>query len=163
MTAAPAQPATTAAAQASAVTLAAAGASFAAALVHGSVIAVHFAEYWLFGLFFLLVTPLQVLWSGLAVRGPAASRRLLLTGALGNAVVIAIWAVSRLVGLPFGPHAFTPEAVTLKDLLCTYDEAAVVMLCVLLLRGRTAPSWLLAGVWVVACLSFLAALLPGGH
>ena len=141
---------------------AAAAASFAAALVHGSVIAVHLAEYWLFGLFFVLVTPLQVAWAGLVVRRPD-HRRLLIAGAVGNGVVIGIWAVSRLVGLPFGPGAFTPEAVSFKDLLSTYDEAAVVILCIMLLRGRPAPTWLLACVWVVVALSLVAALLPGGH
>lgn len=142
--------------------LAAAGASFAAALVHGSVIAVHFAEYWLFGLFFLLVTPLQVVWAGLVVRRPS-HRRLLLAGAFGNAAVIGVWLVSRLVGLPLDPDAFTPEAVSFKDLLATYDEVMVVLLCLLLLRGRATPAWLIAGAWIVVGLSGIAALLPGGH
>jgi len=96
------------------------------------------------------------------VRRPG-HRRLLLAGAIGNGVVIAIWLVSRLVGLPFGPDAFTPEAVSFKDLLATYDEVVVVLLCALVLRGRAAPTWLLTCVWVIVGLSAVAALLPGGH
>ena len=53
--------------------------------------------------------------------------------------------------------------MSFKDLLATYDEVMVVLLCVLLLRGRAAPAWLLAGAWIVVALSGVAALLPGGH
>jgi hypothetical protein len=142
--------------------LAAAAASFAAALVHGSVIAVHFREFWLFGLFFAVVTPLQVAWSIFAAHRPDR-RRLLWAGAIGNAAVIGIWLVSRTSGLPVGPEPWQAEAVAWKDLLATYDEAAVVMLCALLLARRAVPRWLIGATWVAASLSLIAALLPGGH
>ena len=46
-----------------AIAHAAAALSFAAACLHGSVMVTHFREYFLFGLFFAIVTPLQVAWA----------------------------------------------------------------------------------------------------
>jgi hypothetical protein len=150
--------------QAIAVAHAAAALAFAAALIHGSVIASHFREYWLFGLFFVLVTPLQIAWAE-GVRRAPADRRLLSWGAWGSLGIVVIWLVSRLVGLPFGPERFQPEAVSPKDLLASYDEIAIVVLvATLLLRGgsRPAPAWCVAGAWVLVAASGLAAFI-GGH
>jgi hypothetical protein len=136
--------------------------SFAAALIHASVMAAHFREYWLFGLFFAIVTPLQVLWAGMTVRRPD-DRRLLLAGAAGSFAIAAVWVVSRMVGLPFGPDAFEPEAIGAKDVLASYAEFAIVLLAVLRLRGRdpAAPTWVLAAAWVLAVVCLLAAFLAG--
>lgn len=143
-----------------AAVLAAAASSFAAALVHGSVIGVHVREYWLFGVFFAVVAPLQAAWAIMVVRHPDR-RGLLVAGLAGNAAVVAIWVVSRTIGLPFGPAPFTPEAVGAKDLLATYEQCAVVVLTALTLRGRLAPSWVIGGAWALAVVGALAAFLPG--
>jgi hypothetical protein len=140
---------------------AAAAASGVAALVHASVITVHFGEYWLFGLFFLLVTPLQLVWGVVAWNRPDAER-LLRAGAIGNGLIVLVWLVSRLVGLPFGPNVWEPEAIGIKDLIATYDEIAVVVLVALVLRGRTSPMWFLALTWVLVALGGLAVFV-GGH
>ena len=140
--------------------LAAAAASFCAALVHGSVIATHLREWWLFGLFFILVTPLQVLWAALAVRSPR-NDRLLLAGAAGNLAIVLVWVVSRLVGLPFGPETFQPEAIGAKDLFATYDELAVVVLIAMLLARRVVRTWGLVAVWAIAGVSFVTAFIAG--
>jgi hypothetical protein len=139
---------------------AAAGLSFSAALVHASVIGVHFREYWLFGLFFAIVTPLQVLWAGLAARRPD-DRRLLRAGAIGNLAIAVIWAISRVFGLPIGPHAFEPEAVGVKDLLASYAEVGVAVCVALALRESRAPSWIPGVAWVLAAACLLSAFLPG--
>lgn len=140
--------------------LAAAASSFAAALVHGSVIGVHLREYWAFGLFFAIVAPLQAAWAIVVVRHPER-RGLLVAGLAGNLAVIVIWVGSRTVGLPIGPTPFTPEAVGAKDLLATYEQCAVVLLTALVLRDRLAPSWVVAGAWVLAVAGGLVAFLPG--
>lgn len=108
------------------------------------------------------MTPLQVLWSVLVVPR-ADNRRLLIAGAAGNLAIATVWVISRIVGLPFGPNPFQPEAVGFKDLLATYDEFAVVLLVVLLLRGRNVRPWMLVPVWVIVVASVLAAMLPGAH
>lgn len=140
---------------------AAAAASFAAALVHGSVIASHVREYWAFGLFFAIVTPLQVLWAGLAWTRPDDDR-LLRIGAIGNAAVVLIWLASRIFGLPVGPSPWQPEAIGIKDLIATYDEIAVVLLVALLLGGRRAPVWFLTLTWGLVAVSVVA-MFVGGH
>lgn len=140
---------------------AAAAASFAAALVHGSVIASHFREFFLFGLFFAIVTPLQVLWAGFAWQRPSDDR-LLRVGMIGSAVIVVIWVISRIFGLPFGPSPWQPEAIGIKDVIATYDEVAVVLLAWLVLRGRRAPMWFLVLTWCLVAVSLVAMML-GGH
>jgi len=106
------------------------------------------------------VTPLQVLWAVLAVRSPG-NRQLLLAGAAGNLAIVLVWLVSRLVGLPFGPETFQPEAIGAKDLLATYEELAVVFLIGMLLTGRVVRNWALVAVWTVTGVSFVAAFIAG--
>lgn len=144
---------------------AAAALSFSAACVHGSVMVDHFREYVLFGLFFAIVTPLQIAWAELVRRAPQR-RRLLAIGAAGNGAVVVIWLVSRTVGLPFGPERLQAEAVGFKDVLATYAEAMIVVLVAVLLASRERrplPSWVLATAWVVAAVGLVAALVGGGH
>jgi hypothetical protein len=56
--------------------------------------------------FFLVVTPLQIAWALLVQRERAGNPRLLAIGAAGNLAIAATWAVSRVIGIPFGPEAF---------------------------------------------------------
>jgi hypothetical protein len=62
-------------------------------------------EQWLgYGAFFVATAVLQVMYSmALAVGQP--NRTLLWVGIAGNALVIALWAVTRTFGIPFGPMA----------------------------------------------------------
>ena len=48
-------------------------------------------------------------------------------GALGNAVVVTTWVVSRTVGLPFGEFAGDVLPVGFPDTLSTIFEAAIVV------------------------------------
>jgi hypothetical protein len=126
--------------------------------------ATHFREFWLFGLFFAVVTPLQLLWAGLVRRRPA-DRRLLATGGAGSLAVACTWAISRVVGLPIGPERFQAEAVGLKDVLATLDElsiAALVTALVLRRRAQDAPAFISGCAWILVGASVLAAFL-GGH
>lgn len=142
---------------------AAAGLSFAAALVHGSVMVTHFREYWLFGLFFAIVTPLQLGWAELVRRRPT-DRLWLAVGAAGNFGVVMIWTVSRTVGLPFGPERFEAEALGVKDVLATIDELGIALLVSLLLLrggGRPAPTWVVRVAWAAVAVSVPAAMVAG--
>ena len=125
-------------------------------------IATHFREYFLFGLFFALVTPLQVLWAGLIVRSPL-DRRLLMAGLFGSLAIAGLWTFSRVFGLPIGPDAFKPEAVGAKDLLATYAELGVVVLTWMCLRRRepAASAWVLVPAWTLAVAGLFAAFLAG--
>jgi hypothetical protein len=108
--------------------------SLAAAGIHFGVMADHFDEYFLFGLFFSVVAWLQALWAiGLAV---APGRFLLAAGLVGNLSIVVIWTVSRTTGLPIGPDAGTAEAVGFSDVLSTVLEVLIVAGCALLLTSR---------------------------
>lgn len=124
----------------------------------------HFREYWLFGLFFAIVTPLQLAWAEAVRRRPGA-RRLLAVGAAGNLAVVGVWVVSRLVGLPLGPDPFEPERIGFKDVLATVDELGLAGLALVLLARRGAhplPSWAPVVAWLLVAGSVLVALAGGG-
>ena len=74
-----------------------AGCSLGAAVVHFGYASAHFDEYWLYGLFFVVVAWLQLVWAAAVVVRP--SRSLLIAGALGNAAVVAVWVASRTIGV----------------------------------------------------------------
>jgi hypothetical protein len=143
---------------------AAAALSFTAALIHFSVAPAHFAEYWGFGVFFVVVGAMQLGWAELARRG-AAGTAVLALGAAGNLLVALVWLASRSAGLPIGPEAGQAEGVGFHDALATLDELGIaVLLGVLLLGGKrhVAHPWLLGGAWALAGVSFVGAFL-GGH
>jgi hypothetical protein len=110
--------------------------SAAAGVVHLSVASDHFAEYLLFGLFFVGVGVAQVVWAALvAVAGPVY--RLLML-AVGNALVVALWIASRTTGVPLGPSSGHPEQIGYADVVTTVFEVATVALAVALLSRRRA-------------------------
>ena len=98
--------------------------SAGAAVVHFSVAPEHFREDFWFGLFFVVVGTLQLAWGAAILAGE--SKRLYTGGAVGNAIVLGVWAVSRTTGLPFGPGAGTPEPIGLIDGVATAYEAVIV-------------------------------------
>jgi hypothetical protein len=113
--------------------------SMAAAAIHFAVMEEHFAEYVAFGVFFSVVAWLQAIWAVGVIVVP--SRRLLLAGLVGNALVILVWLASRTTGLPIGPEAGAPEPAAFVDVLSTILEVAIVAgTAVLLLRGRPTTS-----------------------
>jgi hypothetical protein len=111
-------------------------ASIAAAAIHFVVMGEHFEEYFAFGVFFAIVAWVQALW-GMSVAA-VPSRGVLITGALLNAIVIAVWTISRTAGIPFGPEAGTPEPISSLDALSTGLEAGIVI-GALLLSARRLP------------------------
>jgi hypothetical protein len=115
-------------------------ASAGAATIHFAVIDQHFAEYWLFGVFFVAAALAQLGWVVAVASNP--TRTVYLVGALGNALIAVTWVISRTTGLPFGPGAGEPEPVGIADVVSTAFELAVVTGSVLLLRGLQLPrSW----------------------
>ena len=99
----------------------------ASSLIHAAMIAEHFEEYWLFGIFFAIAAVGQALWMA-QVYSDRLNPRLLLAGAAGNAALIVVWALSRTVGMPLGPDAWQAEAVSAVDVLSTVDELFAVIL-----------------------------------
>ena len=143
--------------------VAAAGLAAGAALIHGSVMVPHFREYWLFGLFFLVVTPLQLAWGYGVTRSEAPPRRLLAVGAFGSLAIVGLWLFTRTVGLPFGPDPGEVESVGVKDVLASADELLTAMLValVLWLRAPWAEPPLRWLAWGLVAVSVGAAFIAG--
>ena len=107
-------------------------ASLGAGLIHLAVVSEHAAEWWLYGVFFLVLAVVQLAWAVQAMDSPPLPAPRLF--AAMNAAVIGLWLVSRTIGLPVGPESWTPEAVGTADIVCSALEAVVVVLLVLAVR-----------------------------
>lgn len=110
--------------------------STGAAVVHFAVIPQHMDEWWLTGMFFVVVALFQLGWALLVLLSP--SRLLCAVGLLVNALVVVTWIVSRTTGVPVGPEAGEPEAVGFPDTLSTAYEVVFVLIVVPLLSARVA-------------------------
>jgi hypothetical protein len=109
--------------------------SLEAALIHLSFMSEHFMEWWGYGLFFLGCA------IGQAAYGPLLmwrrdSTALVQAGIWANTGVVALYVVTRIWGIPLGPHARMVESVGLLDLMSLVGELLLVVLLVRLLPTR---------------------------
>jgi hypothetical protein len=102
----------------------AAALSLGAAAIHFAVVQEHLAEYFLFGLLFIALGWFQAIWAQVYLlrRNPPVAWVAIAV----NLGTIAVWVVSRTVGLPFGPDAWEPEAMGALDLISTIFELLLV-------------------------------------
>ena len=77
------------------------------------------------GLFFALIALFQLLWARLVLA--RTTTPVLATGIMLNLGAIALWALSRTAGVPFGPHAGEAELVQAADLCALLLQIYVVM------------------------------------
>ena len=111
--------------------------SAGAAAIHFAVVFEHFAEYTLYGVFFLVISWAQVIWPVVLLWRPA--RLWLWLGIAGNAVIIAVYVASRTAGLPFGPDLHNAEPVGALDIVsCVLEFGIVAGSAVLLWRPSLA-------------------------
>ena len=108
-------------------------ASAGAGVIHLTVAPDHLREFLAFGVFLMVAGVAQLVWAGLVWTQP--SRRVLVAGAAGNALVVLLWIASRTSGLPIGPEHWTPEAAGFADIVCSAYEVLLVIGAALLLRG----------------------------
>jgi len=106
-----------------------------AGVIHAAVVPEHLAEQWAFGAFFILAAVFQIAWAIVLVLRPTAI--VITTGVLANGAIIAVWALSRTIGLPIGPEAWMPEPVSTVDVTATSAELLLVASLVLV-RARRA-------------------------
>ncbi|MDP8956754.1 MAG: hypothetical protein M3N24_07335 [Actinomycetota bacterium] len=106
--------------------------SAAVGTIHLFVAGSHFDYYWTHGAFFVAVGLGQIAWAALVLAFP--SRFLLMAGIAGNALIVGTWIMSRTLGAPFGPRAWTPEPIAYIDLLATGFEVLIVVWTFFLLR-----------------------------
>ena len=112
--------------------------SAGAAAIHLAVAKMHFDEYTLFGVFFVGSGLAQLVWPlWLLLR---RWRPLIVLGAVGNGLIVALWAVDRIWGLPLGPEHWKPDPVGFGDSVTAAFELLIVAGCVTVLaRDRERP------------------------
>lgn len=111
-----------------------------AALVHAAVMPDHFEESIWYGGFFLATAAAQVGLAALLVVRP--TRSLVTAGMAASAVVVALWLVSRLAGVPIGPDHGATEAFGRLDILASVAETATVIAGAFALRRwYGSPTW----------------------
>ena len=109
--------------------------SVAAAMAHLWAMPEHFEEWWGYGVFFLAVALVQVLYGAALLRWPG--RQLLMLGVGLNLAVLGLYIVTRTIGVPFfGPHAGEVEGVGILDLSAMVVEVALVIALAALLWSR---------------------------
>jgi hypothetical protein len=138
---------------------------FATMAIHATVIEPHLIEWMPAGSFFLALTVLQGC-LGLALL-VAPSRWMYRVALAATGATLVLWAVSRTMGLPFGPEAFNAEAVGRPDIIATFLEGVGFVALLALVRGwrlRGAPWPNRPARWVsgVAVLAAVAALTGAG-
>ncbi len=126
----------------------------AAATIHASQIPLHLREWDVAGWFFIAAAVVQVAlaaalarsvnWRARDTKGLIRSfselpqRSVSLTVAATSLGLVAVWAISRTTGVPFGPEAGVPEAVTRPDFLATmFELLTLVALAPLVPRHST--------------------------
>ena len=103
------------------------------ALVHAAVVPAHLAEGPLVGGFFVLLAAAQLAVAGILLWRP--DRLALLAAVVVTAGPVLLWAVSRTVGLPFGPEAGVAEPVGLADVAACLLEEVTLVIALAMLRG----------------------------
>ncbi|MGW0735010.1 hypothetical protein [Streptomyces sp. NPDC002851] len=118
----------------SAARVIAAFAALGAAVIHLASAPDHYGEWWPAGVFFYAVGALQIGWALAALRWPGPA--VMLLGLLGNAGVMAIWAVSRTVGVPVGPSSGVPEGISRAGITAVAFEAVVCLVALWHVKRR---------------------------
>jgi hypothetical protein len=126
--------------------------------VHLAYVSSHWRDWWLYGVFFLATGVFQVVYGPLVLRRPTAL--VALAGIAVNISIVAMYFVSRTIGIPLGPHLHVKERVGTIDLATTAGEIVLVGALLLLLGART-RHWLVNAMLVTG-LALWALRLTGG-
>ena len=154
--------------QRAAARFALAAAAVGAGAIHLAFAPEHVQEYLPLGIGFIAAGVLQLGWAvALVVRD---SSRWLLVGGVLSLAFVAVYLMSRTVGLPLGPDAFEAEPFGLSDLICCALELPVGVAAIALarrpaaLRRRAGLRWaaILAVAFVVVGSASTTALAASG-
>ena len=122
--------------------------SIGAATIHLVMVPAHAGEWLPEGIAFALAG-----WFALAFAVAVCvkpSRRWLEAGIAVNLVFVAAWAVTRYIGMPFGPGSGTKEVASLVDLTCVGLEVATVFAAAVFLKNPRLGEKIDTGALVVA-------------
>ncbi|MEO5940551.1 MAG: hypothetical protein ABIZ72_06230 [Candidatus Limnocylindrales bacterium] len=101
-----------------------AGLSAGAAIIHLAAAPAHFGEIGDLASGFVVAAIFQAIWIRWCLAGP--SRGTALVGIAGNLAIVAAWAWTRTVGLPFGELAGTPEPAGYPDVASVVFELLLI-------------------------------------
>lgn len=109
--------------------------------IHAVVVSPHLREWWVAGAFFIAAAIVQAVcaYAVLVWRDTRGAR----AGAAVSALLVAIWTISRTVGIPIGPGRGVREAVAVLDVLATSAEIFAVV-AFLALKSLRLPSGLVS-------------------
>lgn len=137
--------------------------AIAAGAIHLAQVGVHTDEDPRFGLFFVVVAALQLVGGAYLARPlgrPVVVCWVFGFGIAGSLATIAVWALSRTFGLPFGAEPGQPEEVGLADMAANMFELFTALLLLLWLRDprmaeRSWLRWSITGSVAAAGLALL--------
>ena len=108
----------------------------------------HLASWWGYGLFFVAAALAQLVFGLLLLTQgfepgrmppwPILRGRVYLAGIAGNLAIMALWVVTRTVGVPAGPEAGEVEPVGLLDGVSKALETGLVVILAVLWRRHLA-------------------------
>jgi hypothetical protein len=127
--------------------------AFVGALIHVGAAVDHWVEYHLYTLVFSSLAALQTCWAVLILRG--ASQRVLVLGCVLQLGIVGLWAVSRTVGVPLPPTAWTPEEIGIADLIETIGELTTVLAVLSVLLAERSNAARLARHWMPSVVLFV--------
>ncbi len=117
--------------------------SVSAALIHLAVMPSHFRQSVWYGSFFLGAALGQVYFASMVLSKP--SRRWVMAGVAGSTLVVALWLITRIVGVPIGPDNGATEPFGLLDILASVAEIATAVFGGLALHSWSGrPAWRLS-------------------
>jgi len=131
-----------------------------AAVLHFAYAPSYFDQYWAYGTFFVGVAWLEAAAALLLVLRP--SRAVVGASLVISTGVLAVWVVSRTVGVGVGPAATVQQPVGYPDLLATILEAVVIVGSLALLASAPALAHATPVRWLAPLVAALAAMLVAG-
>lgn len=108
------------------------------AAIHLAVVPEHLEEWPLAAGFFVALAAVELALAVVVLGHPR--HRALIAGVVVSAASVALWALSRSVGLPAGPERFVAEAALAPDVASTTLELLSALLFVQLARRSPAPT-----------------------
>jgi hypothetical protein len=110
--------------------------SAASGIIHAYFMPEHFEAWVGYGVFFLVVSVCQVLLALALLAFRPVPRILLWAGILGIAAILAMWLVTRTIGIPLGPEAGEIEEIGVLDLSSKIAELGVIVCLIALSRMK---------------------------
>jgi hypothetical protein len=133
--------------------------SLGAGYIHLAYMDSHWEDWWAYGAFFLATAVFQCLFAPALLLWP--KRWVMAVGVLGNLAIVGMYVLSRIDGIPLGPHAGVKEAAALVDIGTTAAEIGIAAL-LLAMIGGAARRWAFNALLAAGATLWIMRLAAGG-